>query len=442
MIKGILKNLEQAISVRNNSLFIYDYSIDAIVQEYGSPLYLYMPEIISLKLALLRKYLPDVTIYYSLKANPNPYIVKLMLQNGCGLDVASGGELFLARECGCKAKDIVFAGPGKSDDEIEQSIDTEIGSLNVESMEEIESIHALSLKKNRKVDIGIRINLSSDVVAGSMQMGGKPTQFGFDEDDLFTVIDFLTTCDTLRLKGIHVYTGTQITEYTELLKIYARTLLLAGKLSERLKTSLDFIDLGGGLGVPYFEHEKPLDIAALGEHAGKMIKEFKSKPYNASTRIILEPGRFLIAEAGLYITRVISCKPSRNMHFAVCDGGMNHHSAAAGNLGQIIKKNYPICNASNVFNDTETPRIYDICGPLCTPIDTIGRKIAFSGLKKGNAITIFNSGAYGYTASPLMFLGHPAPREIVIFKDRIQIIREAGNLNDLLRNTGMESGCK
>src|SRR5271157_1043023 len=265
-----------------------------------------------------------------------------------------------------------------------------------------------------------------------MRMGGKPAPFGIDEELLDTALDFVLSQQSIEFRGIHLFTGTQILDSEVLLAQYRKGAQIAARVAARLRVPLHSLDFGGGLGVPYFAHEHPLDLAALRAGLADIEREIAADPGLARTRLVIEPGRYLIAEAGVYLTRVLDVKVSRGKKFVILDGGMNHHLAASGNLGQTIKRNFPIAVATKWGKpDEET---VEVVGPLCTPLDTLARAVAMPRVEVGDLMAIFQSGAYARTASPLGFLSHPSPPEVIVHDGQARLIRKRGDVSDYLRD--------
>lgn len=263
-----------------------------------------------------------------------------------------------------------------------------------------------------------------------MRMGGRPAPFGIDEEDLDAAVDRAERDAAVHLRGVHVYVGTQILDVDHLAAQWARGVTLARRVARRVGRPIGTIDLGGGLGVPYFPHESRLDLAAAGRALARVVEEVRADPRLDKTRVILEPGRFLVAEAGIYVTRVVDVKASRGTTFAIVDGGMHHHLAASGNLGQTIKRNFPLAAVQRL---DEEPReeLVEVVGSLCTPLDVLARKAALPRLEPGDLVGVLQSGAYARSASPLGFLSHPAPPEVWVADGTAVEVRRRGTTADL-----------
>jgi diaminopimelate decarboxylase len=299
-----------------------------------------------------------------------------------------------------------------------------IGEVHIESLTEAKRIAAICRRLGRRAQVALRINPAGEAEGGAMRMGGRPAPFGMDEENLDTVLDAVLAQPELDLCGIHLFTGTQILDASILQKQYRHGLELARRVAKRLGRSLRTVDFGGGLGIPYFAHEQELNLDELQAGLAALCKEAEGDPLLAGTKFLVEPGRFLAGEAGIYLTRISDIKISRGKKFLIVDGGMNHHLAASGNLGQTIKRNYPIALVNKL---TATPEeSVDIVGPLCTPLDTLARGIVLPRAEIGDLVGIFQSGAYGRSASPVGFLSHPTPAELMVADGLATVICNRG----------------
>ncbi len=414
----------------NGQLAIASHPVSRLVQHYGSPLYLYDEATILAQLAKLRDAFTErVDVYYSIKANPHRVIARRLIEAGCSIEIASSGELHTALKSGCSPNRILFAGPGKTQRDLTEAVHYGIHEIHVESITEAQRLNDIAREHGRQVRISMRINPSQSAQGGAMRMGGKPAPFGIDEEQLIPVAQQISRLSHLKIVGVHLFTGTQILDADILLTQYKHALNVARTLSQTIGRPLETIDFGGGLGIPYFSHEHSLDLDAFATGFNSILEEIENDPILQDAQLIIEPGRFLTAESGLYVTTVTDIKTSRGKTFVVVDGGMHHHLAASGNLGQTIKRNFPIA-AITRLNEEQSTNV-DIVGPLCTPLDTLARDISMPQLAPGDLIGIFNAGAYARTSSPLGFLSHAAPPEVLIDKTGHQLIRRRGQPEDL-----------
>jgi diaminopimelate decarboxylase len=400
--------------------------VSDIVARYGTPLFIYDSEVLDLKWALLRDTLPtEFSIAYSVKANPNRAIVRHFLAKGAGLEVASGGELLLGLDAGCPANDMLFAGPGKTEAELELALTRGIGEIHVESALEVRRVADIAARLGLRARAALRVNPAAAVQGGAMRMGGKPSPFGVDEESMDDVLDLLRSDRHIEFQGLHLFTGTQILDYSVLARQYRHGVEVARRVAARVGRPLGTVDFGGGLGIPYFANETELDMGKLREEICGLMMEIEGDSLFSSTRFVIEPGRYLVGEAGVYVTRINDIKLSRGKTFYIVDGGMNHHLAASGNLGQVIKRNFPIA----VLNRLGEPGSVgvDVVGPLCTPLDTLARDALLPAARVGDLVGVFQSGAYGLSASPVGFLSHPTPAEVLAGHAATELIRPRGS---------------
>jgi diaminopimelate decarboxylase len=415
--------IERSFDVRQGQLIVGGLSVRELADRFGTPLFVYDERLLSRQLTALRQTLPKrFDVFYSVKANPNQAILRCFVGEGCGLEIASRGELFQALAAGCPAERILFAGPGKTEAELALALDRSIGEIHVESLTEARRLARLASERGRVAKIALRVNPAGDVEGGAMRMGGRAAPFGIDEDQLPEVVEAIRNEPSLEIAGLHLFVGTQILDHRILLTQYRAGVEIARRLAETIGRPLQTLDFGGGLGVPYFAGEHPLDLAALRDGLQSLVDELEGDSLLGETRFILEPGRFLVAECGVYVARVTDVKTSRGKKFAILDGGMHHHLAASGNLGQMIKRNFPLAVANKLGE--EAREVVDVVGPLCTPLDTLGRGLLLPPVEIGDLVAIFQSGAYARAASPLGFLSHPSPPEVLVTSGDAQLVRE------------------
>lgn len=403
--------VDRRFGARDGAVTVGGRRLSSIAEEHGTPLYVYDRAVLAAALEELRAAVPDaVELFYSVKANPAPAVLEGFVERGLGLEVASAGELDRAIAAGCGVGRIVFAGPGKSGVELERAVDAGVGEIHVESAGEAERLAAIARRAGRVAPVVLRVNPAGDVEGAAIRMGGRPSPFGIDEEALDPVVDRVVAEPALDLLGVHLYVGTQILDAGALVQHAHHAVRVARRVAERGATAIRSVDLGGGLGVPYFAHESPLDLDAYGSGLSAVIADAREDPRLSAARWILEPGRFLVAEAGLYVVRVIDVKVSRGETFVVVDGGMHHHLAASGNLGQAIPRAFPIVVPDRLEEAPIEP--VHVVGPLCTPLDVLGRNVSLPRLEPGDLVAVLQSGAYARSASPLGFLSRPEPPEV------------------------------
>lgn len=422
----------------DGELLIGGLRVSELSSRHGTPLFVYDRNVLEKKYLALRQTLPDrFSICYSMKANPNPEVLRFFLERGCGLEIASLGEFYQAIQAGCPPEKVLFAGPGKTETELEQIISQGIGEIHVESQLEVDRIRSISQKLNVCTQIAVRVNPHEEEQSGAMRMGGKSAPFGIDEESLDPVLFRIKHDPHLQFCGIHLFVGTQIFNYKELLAQYRKAIAIAKHASFLLEMPIRTIDFGGGWGIPYFNDDAELDLVQLETGLKRLMLDIEREQCLAQARFVLEPGRFLVGEAGVYVARINDIKMSRGKKYLILDGGMNHHLAASGNLGQVIKRNFPIAILNRL--DAAADETVEVVGPLCTPLDTVGRSVKLPSAQVGDLIGIFQSGAYARSASPLGFLSHPSPPEVWIENCHDFLVRRRGRADDYLRDVELIS---
>ena len=375
-------------------------------QARDTPLFVYDMAIVAARIARFRSAMPAIDLHYAIKANPHADLLAAIAPLVDGLDVASSGEL--AKALAVKsAASISFAGPGKRDDELVAAI-TAGATLNVESEGEAGRAFAIGDRLALTPRMAVRVNPDIELRGSGMRMGGRASPFGVDAVRAAALVKAIVAAGA-DWRGFHIYAGSQALDPGAIVETQAATIELASRLADEAGLAPPLVNLGGGFGVPYFAGDVALDIERVG---GALAEALASRPsILAETRFAIELGRWLVAEAGVYLTRVIDIKASQGETFVVVDGGLNHQLAASGNFGTVVRRNYPIAVAARMGHEaTET---VSVVGPLCTPLDRLGDKIALPRVAVGDLIAIFMAGAYGASASPTSFLGHPPAAEIV-----------------------------
>lgn len=427
-----LELIRRNFSLSRDELCIGQLPVSEVVRGFGTPVFIYDETALETRLNALRSILPaSFRISYSVKANPTQAILKFFVAQDCGLEIASGGELVQALAAGCPPDRIIFAGPGKTVAELDLALQHGIKEIHVESQLEIRRLIDLCRQRSCRAHVALRVNPSGEAQGGAMRMGGKPAPFGIDEESLDSVVPEILADHCLSLTGIHVFAGTQILDHNILISQYQKAAQIAGRLGAKFRCRILTVDFGGGLGIPYFPGDKPLDLEQLGKELRHFALQIQDDPAFSATEFMLEPGRFLVGEAGVYVTRVNDIKISRGKKFLILDGGMHHHLAASGNLGQTIKRNYPVA----LLNKLSAPATesVDVVGPLCTPLDTLARNVNLPSAEVGDLFGIFQSGAYARSASPTGFLSHPAPAEVLVSGKSASLVRPRGDFSDYLR---------
>ena len=397
-------------SVINDSLVIGDRSLPRLADQVGrTPFYAYDKRFLTERVLSLRKHLPsEVHLHYAVKANPMPALVQHMTTLVDGLDVASAGEMQVALDTGVVPKLISLAGPGKTREELSRAIAAGV-IINMESENEMETIARLANNRGVQAPVAIRVNPDFELKTSGMKMGGGPKQFGIDAEQVPKLLKRLNVLP-LNFFGFHIFCGSQNLRADSIMEAQEKTIQLAVELAHYAPTPIRLLNIGGGFGIPYFPGDKPLNLEIIGESLATLMPRVKDSLPEA--RVVLELGRFLVGEAGVYVCRVIDRKVSRGQVFLVTDGGLHHHLAASGNFGQVIRKNYPVLVGNKVHGSER--ELVSVVGPLCTPLDLLADRMEMAKAEVGDLIVIFQSGAYGMTASPTKFLSHPPPAEVFV----------------------------
>ena len=374
-----------------------------------TPFYAYDRQLIKQRVAELRAALPaSVKLHFAMKANPMPAVVGYMAGLVDGIDVASAGELKVALDAGTDPPEISFAGPGKREAELRQAAAAGI-LINIESFREVELLGAISKELSLPARVAVRVNPDFELKGSGMKMGGGPKQFGVDAEQVPELLALIGKTG-LDFEGFHLFAGSQNLKAESICEAQQKSYELALKLAAQAPSPVRFLNLGGGFGIPYFPGEQVLDLAPIGDNLRMLAKRAEQDFPLAS--LVIELGRYLVGEAGIYVTRVIDRKVSRGQVFLVVDGGLNHHLSASGNFGQVIRKNYPAAVGTQM--NAEQTEVASVVGPLCTPLDILADKMPLPMAYPNDLIVIFQSGAYGASASPQAFLGHPAVVEVLV----------------------------
>ena len=406
--------------VDDGDLVINGQPLTRVAARVGqTPFYAYDRSLLRARVAELRAVLPPrIKLHYAMKANPMPAVVALMAGLVEGIDVASAGELRVALDCGADPAEISFAGPGKRDPELRQAVASGV-LVNVESMRELPVLAAASQELGLPARVAVRVNPDFELKGSGMKMGGGPKQFGVDVEVVPEMLDWIAR-EGLAFEGFHLFAGSQNLRAESICEAQLKSYELALRLSAQALSPVKFLNLGGGFGVPYFPGERRLDLAPIGANLHD-ISERCARELPAA-HIVIELGRYLVAEAGVYVTRIVDRKVSRGQVYLVADGGLHHHLAASGNFGQVVRKNYPvtICRQSAPKLDepdwVDAPELESasVVGPLCTPLDLLADRMMLPVAQVGDLAVVFQSGAYGISSSPQGFLGHPACVEVLV----------------------------
>ena len=374
-----------------------------------TPFYAYDRTLLRTRVAQLRSVLPaGIKLHYAIKANPLPAVVGLMASMVDGMDVASAGELKVALDAGVSPINLSFAGPGKRDAEMRQAVASGV-LINIESPREVAELTRISMQLGLAARVAVRVNPDFELKGSGMKMGGGPKPFGVDVEQMPDLLADIGRAG-LDFEGFHLFAGSQNLRSDAICEAQQKSLALAERLSHSAPQAVRSVNLGGGFGIPYFPGEQHLDITPIGENLAQL--QARASKVLPQATLIIELGRYLVGEAGIYVTRVLDRKSSRDQVYLVCDGGLHHHLAASGNFGQILRKNFPV-TIGNKANGTPT-EIVSVVGPLCTPLDLLADRMQLPVAQPGDLAVVFQSGAYGASASPQAFLGHPACVEVLV----------------------------
>jgi diaminopimelate decarboxylase len=397
-------------AVAGDELLIGGMPLSRLAARAGqTPFYVYDRQLMRARVAELRAMLPvSVKLHYAMKANPLPAVVGWMVGLVDGIDVASAGELQVALNAGADPHEISFAGPGKRQIELRQSVAAGV-LVNVESFRELPLLAEASQQLGLPARVAVRVNPDFELKGSGMKMGGGPKQFGVDVEQMPELLAEIGAAG-LQFEGFHLFAGSQNLKAESICEAQRKSYELALRLADLASAPVRFLNLGGGFGIPYFPGEQRLDLSPIGANladiAGRAAREM---PHAG---LVIELGRYLVGEAGIYVAQVLDRKVSRGEVFLVTDGGLHHHLSASGNFGQVIRKNYPVAIGNRM--QAVGSELASVVGPLCTPLDLLAERMPLAHAQAGDLVVVFQSGAYGASASPQGFLGHPKCVEIVV----------------------------
>jgi diaminopimelate decarboxylase len=395
----------------NNQFIFNNKTVSQLHSIAGqTPFYAYERSLILQRVELLKSLLPKkIALHYAIKANPFTPLVDYITPLVDGLDVASHQELISALNSGMDNKNISFAGPGKSDKELEAAIASQI-LINAESKNELQRITSISSKIKIPARIALRLNPNFELKKSGMQMSGGAKPFGIDSEKLG---EFFPLFDSpwLEFEGFHIFTGSQNLRSELLISCHQQIFKLTQDLIEQYKLKIKHLNIGGGFGIPYFPGDKPLDVEAVTINLQQLIEQYGFS--QSGLEIILELGRYLVGEAGIYVSQVIDIKESRGKKFIIVNGGLHHHLANSGNFGQAIRKNFPVLIANKCRREMDQEMV-SVSGPLCTPLDILAKDVLLPKCEIGDYFVVLQSGAYGKTASPENFLSQTKSIELLL----------------------------
>ena len=382
---------------------------DLVEAAGASPLFVYSKDLIAARLAMLRGALPDrVHVNYAIKANSFSPLLQFISELVDGLDIASGGELAMLQAIGVDGARISFAGPGKRDTELEAAISAGV-TLNLESDNEARRALAIAERLGKTPRLAIRVNPDFELKGSGMKMGGGAKPFGVDAERVPALAREIIAAGC-EWRGLHIFTGSQALDADAVAETQGNILDLAHRIAVEAGVTLPKLNMGGGFGIPYFSGDKPLDIEKVGESLSKHLETLPETLVDAE--LFVELGRYLVGEAGVYLTRILDRKESHGEVYLVTDGGLHHQLAASGNFGTVVRRNYPVAIASRFGAEPE--EIANVVGCLCTPLDRLADKAHLPRAEVGDLVAVFCAGAYGASASPAAFLAQGPAAEVLI----------------------------
>ena len=400
----------QAFDVDGHMLQVGGVPLDRLAARVGgTPFFAYDRRLLGERVSFLRRHLPDdVHLHYAIKANPMPAVVHYLAPMVDGFDVASAQELSVALNAGMAPERIGFAGPGKTRAELSQAVAAGI-TVELESAREMRTLCEAGSRLGIRPRAAVRVNPDFELKGSGMRMGGGAQQFGVDAELVPQLFAELAVLD-IDFVGFHIFAGSQNLRADVLQSTQEKTIELALSLAQHAPQPVRHLNIGGGFGIPYTARDKPLDLPAVSANLARLLPRIQAAMPEAG--VIVELGRFIVGECGVYVSRIIDRKTSRGEVFLVTDGGLHHQLAASGNFGQVIRRNYPVAIGTKMnLPATETA---NVVGCLCTPLDLLADKLDLPPAEVGDLVVIFQSGAYGLTASPTAFLSHPAPYEALV----------------------------
>jgi diaminopimelate decarboxylase len=394
----------------DGQLAIGGIPLTRLADQVGStPFFAYDRALLTARVKLLRSTLPPrINLSYAIKANPMPAVVQHLATLADSFDVASALEMKTALDTPMRAANVSFAGPGKTEADIAQAVASGV-TIEIESATEAARIVRAGDRLGFRPRVAIRVNPDFEVKGSGMRMGGGPQQSGVDVEKVPSLLDDLAAADVDFL-GFHVFAGSQNLSADILCEAQRKTVNLILALAEK-SPPIRYINLGGGFGIPYFDKDQPLDLSAIGANLAELFST-KIEPNLPDARVVIELGRYIVGECGVYVTRVVDRKESRGRNYLVVDGGLHHQLAASGNFGQVIRRNYPIAIGNRLIEQADDA--VTVVGCLCTPLDLLGDNVRLPHAGIGDLVVLFQAGAYGLTASPTGFLGHPTPVEVLV----------------------------
>jgi diaminopimelate decarboxylase len=400
-----------SFATRSGSLCVGGVPVDVLAERVGgTPFFAYDRGLLTRRVAELRAALPSgIDLSYAVKANPMPAVVHHLGGLVDSFDVASALELRTALNTTMPPSRVSFAGPGKTPAELSQAVAAEV-TVEMESATEARRLIEIGQRLGIRPRVAVRVNPDFEIKGSGMRMGGGSQQFGLDAEQVPALLKELVGAE-VDILGFHVFAGSQNLRAEILVEAQRNTVDLVLRLAEATSSPVRYLNLGGGFGIPYFDKDAPLDLSAIGANLAELL-ETKIRVQFPEARVVVELGRYIVGECGIYVTRIVDRKESRGRTFLVVDGGLHHQLAASGNFGQVIRRNYPVAIGNRM--EEEASETVTVVGRLCTPLDVLGDRVTLPPADVGDLVVVFQAGAYGFTASPTAFLSHPEPAEVLL----------------------------
>ncbi len=425
---NLAKNIVQEFfSVKNGSMYIGNASIESIAQEYGTPLYIYDANILRRRYKKVKDaFGSKVSVLFALKCNSNAAVANVFKNEGAGAEVASAGEIEVAKAAGFNGQDLQFAGPGKTELDITRACDFDVYCINAESSGEVKKISTIAKRLGKKVGISIRVQQPSTLKGARMRMSGGDSKFGVPITEVPELCLEISKDPSLVFRGLHLYAGTQCFDADGWFSMTEQLFDLTKNIESSYDINVSHLNFGGGFGFPVFDGDAEFDI----DRAGTLLNQLIASDENKERKYFIELGRYLAAPAGMYLTKVVDVKQSGEKQHVILNGGMHHHAAAVG-VGSLMKRSFPIVMPGRI----DEPADINQClgGPLCLPADEISSKASLPNAKVDDLVAVLVSGAYGLTFSPVLFLGHPLPGEVLVDGVNTKLVRQPGQPEDILR---------
>ena len=380
---------------------------------FATPCYVYLLDRMRRRIRRVRQAFGErLAISYAVKANPNVELLRRLAGHVDWLDVSSLGEVRRGLAAGFDAARMTFSGPAKRDEDLDRAVECGIGEVVCESPDEIERLDRIAGARGRRQPFLIRINPARAPSGFGIVMCGRPGPFGIDEEALGDALARLDEWPNLDFRGFHIYSATNSLSAQAITGNFRQMADLFARFASQVGSPVRRLVFGAGFGIPYTINDTPLDLEAVAAHVNPMIDSMRSQPSLADAACALEIGRYLTGPAGYLLTSIIGAKHSRGVEIRICDAGFNCHLAAFGLMGTVIRRNWPIWKVNGQPDDAVRP--YMLTGPLCTAIDVLAERIELPELAIGDLVAIGSSGAYGFSASPVRFISHPEPKEILL----------------------------